>query len=230
VEWSQAETFTPREFRGPVAVLQEVPPECLDEAGRFAEPGWRLVEEALQREASPQKLGQLLSVVQACASAIRVFLARRSVIEVFSQELDLDLCASPLRKREAALLDFVALYNRLAELSQEGEPDEDEFGPPDWMLPLPRGLRLPPLDLEELKPDPDELQLMRERLATADEEEWQQAAEELAVIGAMGDIDAQLRARVRHRGRELGSLNRAIDELAKGRLSEEGAETELSRL
>ena len=34
VEWSQAETFTPREFRGPVAVLQEIPPECLDEAGQ----------------------------------------------------------------------------------------------------------------------------------------------------------------------------------------------------
>ena len=32
VEWSRAETFTPREFRGPIAVLQEVPPECLDEA------------------------------------------------------------------------------------------------------------------------------------------------------------------------------------------------------
>ena len=59
VEWSRAETFTPREFRGPIAVLQEVPPECLDEAGRFVEPGWRLVEEALQREASPEKLEQL---------------------------------------------------------------------------------------------------------------------------------------------------------------------------
>src|SRR5688500_9605238 len=46
VEWSQAETFTPREFRAPIAVLQEVPPECLDETGRFVEPGWRSVEEA----------------------------------------------------------------------------------------------------------------------------------------------------------------------------------------
>ena len=72
---------------------------------------------------------------------------------MFSQELDLDLCAPPVRKREEALRDFVALYNRLAEMSQEAEPDEDGFVPPDWMLPLPRALRLPPLDLEELKPD-----------------------------------------------------------------------------
>ena len=215
VEWSQAETFTPREFRGPIAVLQEVPPECLDEAGRFVEPGWRLVEKALRREASPEKLEQLQSIAAACASAIRVFLARMAVIEVFSQELDLDLCAPPVRKREQALRDFVALYNRLAEMSQEAEPDEDGFVPPDWMLPLPRALRLPPLDLEELKPDANEIERMRERLATPDEEEWRQAAEELAVIGAMGDIDAELRERVRQRGRELGSLNRAIDELAK---------------
>ena len=67
---------------------------------------------------------------------------------------------------------------------------------------------------------------MRERLATPDEEEWRQAAEELAVIGAMGDIDPELRERVRQRGRELGSLNRAIDELTSaqvgGRVSDLG--------
>jgi hypothetical protein len=215
VEWSRAETFTPSEFRGPVAVLQEVPPECLDEAGSFIEPGWKLVKEALRREASPEKLDQLHSIAAACASAVRVFLARKAVIEVFSQELDLDLCAPPVRKREQALRDFVALYNRLAELSLEGEPDEDGFVPPDWMLPLPRALRLAPLDLEELRPDPDELQLMRERLTTPDEEDWRLAAEELAVIGAMGEVDADVRERVRQRGSELGSLNRAIDELAQ---------------
>ena len=77
-------------------------------------------------------------------------------------------------------------------------------------------MRLPPLDLKALKPHQSELQLMRERLTTADEEDWRQAAEELAVIGAMGDIDVGLRERVRQRGRELGSLNRAIDELANG--------------
>jgi hypothetical protein len=220
VEWSQAETFTPREFRGPVAVLQEVPFQCLDEAGRFIEPGWRSVDEALRREAGPEKLEQLQSIAAACASAIRVFLARRAVIEVFSQELDLDLCAPPARKREQALRDFIALYNRLAEMSQEGEPDEDGFVPPDWMLPLPRDLRMPPLDLERLKPEPDEIQRMREQLATADEEAWRQAAEELAVIGGMGDVDAELREQVRQRGRELGSLNRAIDELTQGRRSD----------
>jgi hypothetical protein len=217
LEWSKADTFTPREFRGPIAVLQEVPPECLDEAGRFVEPGWRSVEKALGREASPEKLDQLRSIADACASAIRVFLARIAVIEVFSQEIDLDLCAPPVRKREQALRDFIALYNRLAEMSQEGEPDEDGFVPPDWMLPLPRALRLLLLDLEELKPDANELQRMREQLAIADEEAWRQAAEELAVIGAMGDIDAELREQVRQRGRELGSLNRAIDALAKSK-------------
>jgi hypothetical protein len=224
VEWSQAETFTPREFRGLVAVLQEVPPDCLDEAGRFVEPGWRLVEEALRREAGPDKLQQLRSIAAACASAVRVFLARKAVIEVFSQELDLDLCAPPVRKREQALRDFVALYNRLAEMSHEAEPDEDGFVPPNWMLALPRDLRLPPLDLEELRPDPYEFQLMRERLATPDEEGWRQAAEELAVIGAMGDIDPELRKRLRQRGRELGSLNLAIDELAKGKRSNSESE------
>ena len=65
---------------------------------------------------------------------------------------------------------------------------------------------------------------MRERLATPDEEEWRQAAEELAVIGAMGDIDPELRERVRQRGRELGSLNRAIDELAKGKVKPPGCQ------
>ena len=64
---------------------------------------------------------------------------------------------------------------------------------------------------------------MRERLATPDEEAWRHAAEELAVIGAMGDIDAELRERVRQRGRELGSLNRAIDELAQGMRSSDGS-------
>jgi hypothetical protein len=215
VEWSQAETFTPHEFRGPIAVLQEIPPECLDGAGRFAEPGWQLVEKALRREASPEKLEQLRSMTDACASAVRVFLARMAVIEVFSEELDLDLCAPPVRKRKRALRDFVALYNRLAEMSQEAEPDKDGFVPPDWMLPLPRGLRLPVLAVEELKPDSNELDLMRERLAMPDEEEWRQAAEELAVIGAMGEIDAEIRAQIRQRGRELSSLNRAIDEVAR---------------
>jgi hypothetical protein len=215
VEWSQAETFTPREFRGPIAVLQEVPPECLDEAGRFVEPGWRSVEEALRREASPEKLDQLHTIAAACASAIRVFLARKAVIEVFSQELDLDLSAPPVRKREEGLRDFVALYNRLAEMSRESEPDEDGFVPPDWMLPLPRALQLPQLDLEELKPDATEIELMQERLAVPDEKAWRQAAEELAVIGAMGEIEPEVRRRLRQRGREFGSLNRAIDELAE---------------
>jgi hypothetical protein len=219
VDWSQTETFTPSEFRGPIAVLQEIPPECLDEAGKFVEPGWQLVEKALRREASSEKLDQLRSIADACASAIRVFLARMAVIEVFGQGLDLDLCAPPVRKREQALHDFIALYNRLAEISQEAEPDEDGFVPADWMLPLPRALRLPVLDLDELKPDANEIQRMRDRLATPDEAEWRQVAEELAVIGAMGDIDAELRQRVRQRGRELGSLNRAIDELARGGLS-----------
>jgi hypothetical protein len=31
----------------------------------------------------------------------------------------------------------------------------------------------------------------------------------------MGDIDPELRERLRQRGRELGSLNQAIDELAQ---------------
>ena len=39
------------------------------------------------------------------------------------------------------------------------------------------------------------------------------AAEELGVVGALGEADAELRERVRRRGLELGCFNRALDEL-----------------
>ena len=179
------------------------------------EPGWRLVEEALRREASPEKLEQLQSIAEACASAIRVFLARRAVIEVFGQELDLDLLrshrsASGSRRCATSSPSTTAL----AEMSQEAEPDEDGFVPPDWMLPLPRALRLPPLDLEELKPDPDEIQRMREPLAVPDEEAWWQAAVELGdTRRTQGDVDPDLKERVRRRGRELGSTDGALGDI-----------------
>jgi hypothetical protein len=215
-EWQErgrAAWLTPLEFRGPVAVLQEIPPGCLDGEGRFVEPGWKRIEEQFQHEAEPEKLERIGSTVKACEAFIRAFLARKAIIEVFSQELGLDLFIPLVREREEVLRDMVALYNRLAEMSREGEPDEDGFVPPGWLLPLPRDLRLPPIDPEELKPDPDEVELMRQRLATPLGEAWWEAAFELGVCGALGDWQPELKERLRRRGQELGSINLACEEL-----------------
>jgi hypothetical protein len=203
----------PARVPGPVAVLQEVPPGCLDGEGRFVEPGWERIEERFRHEAKPEKLERIGAIVKACEAFIRTFLARKAIIEVFSQELGLDLFIPLVREREGVLRDMVALYNRLAEHSREGEPGEDGFVPPDWMLPLPRDLRLPPLDPKELEPDPEEVELMRQRLATPLGEAWWEAAFELGVCGALGDWQPELKEQLRRRGRELGSINLACEEL-----------------
>ena len=140
-EWAeqgQAEDLTPPEFRGPVAVLQEVPPECLDEQGRFVEPGWQQIEDRLRRETRPDKLQALQQAIASCQLFIRVFLARKAVIEVFSQELGLDLFIPAVRDREQAIRDLLAIYNEQAARSWEGEPDAEGFVPPDETLALPR--------------------------------------------------------------------------------------------
>ena len=137
VEQGRAEYLTPSEFQGPVAVLQEVPPEYLDEQGRFVEPGWQQIEDQLRREIRPDKLQSLQEEIASCQLFIRVFLARKAVIEVFGQELGLDLFIPPVRDREQAIRDLLAIYNQQAARSWEGEPDEDGFVPPDEVLHFP---------------------------------------------------------------------------------------------
>ena len=129
-EWAeqgQAEDLTPSEFRGPVAVLQEVPPEYLDEQGQFVDPGWQQIEGQLRRETRPDKLQALQEEIASCQLFIRVFLARKAVIDVFSQELGLDLVIPPVRDREQAIRDLLAIYNQQAARSWEAEPDAEGF-------------------------------------------------------------------------------------------------------
>ena len=209
----QAEDLTPSEFRGPVAVLQEVPPEYLDEQGQFVEPGWQQIEDQLRREIRPDKLQALQEEIASCQLFIRVFLARKAVIDVFSQELGLDLFIPPVRDREQAIRDLLAIYNQQAARSWEGEPDEDGFVPPDEVLPFPRDLRLPLIDVAKLEPDPAEVELMRQSLGTPLVDEWWAAADELGICGALGDVSPDCKERLRRRGRELGSINLAIQNL-----------------
>ena len=141
-EWAeqgQAEDLTPSEFRGPVAVLQEVPPEYLDEQGQFVDPGWQQIEGQLRRETRPDKLQALQEEIASCQLFIRVFLARKAIIDVFSQELGLDLVIPPVRDREQAIRDLLAIYNQQAARSWEAEPDEEGFVLSDEML-LSRGI------------------------------------------------------------------------------------------
>ena len=105
-------------------MLQEVPPECLDEQGRFVDPGWQQIEDQLRREIRPDKLQALQEEIASCQLFIRVFLARKAVIEVFGQELGLDLVIPPVRDREQAIRDLLAIYNQQAARSWEGEPDD----------------------------------------------------------------------------------------------------------
>ena len=121
VERQAAEDLTPSEFQGPVAVLQEVPPEYLDEQGQFVDPGWQQIEEQFRRALRPDKLQALQVEIASCQLFIRVFLARRAVIDVFSQELGLDLVIHPVRHREQAIGDLLAIYNQQAARSWEGE-------------------------------------------------------------------------------------------------------------
>ena len=114
VEQGQAEDLTPCEFRGPVAVLQEVPSEYLDDHGQFVDPGWQQIEEQFRRALRPDKLQALQVEIASCQLFIRVFLARRAVIDVFSQELGLDLVIPPVRHREQAIGDLLAIYNQEA--------------------------------------------------------------------------------------------------------------------
>jgi hypothetical protein len=212
VEYSKAEWLTPPEFRGPVAVLQEIPPACLDENGRFVEPGWLEVENEFRRQARPESLEWLRPAVQVCEGLVRAFLARRAIIEVFGRELGLDLLPPMLRERNEAIRDLAAAYNPLAALSQESQPDEEDFNSPEWALPLPRDLRLPPIDISGLKPEPAEVERMREALATLDAQAWWEAALELGVVGAVGTTDPELEEQVRQRGREPDSFNITADE------------------
>jgi hypothetical protein len=194
VEYAKAAWLTPAEFRGPVAVLQEIPPACLDGEGRFVEPGWRAVKEALRREATPEKLEQLRSAVDTCQVLLRAFLARRAIIEVFGRELGLDLLPPMLREREEALRGLLSAYNPLATLSQEGKPDEDGIVPPDWILPDLTDLRLASIDVETLELGPRECDLLREALAVPDAQAWWEVALEVGAVGALASIDAPIRA------------------------------------
>ena len=140
----QVEDLTPSEFRGPVAVLQEVRPECLDEQGRFVDPGWRQIEGQLRREVRPDKLQALQEEIASCQLFIRVFLARKAVIDVFGQELGLDLFIPPVRDREQAICDLLDIYNQQAARSWEGEVDEDGFVPSGRGAAFPKGFQAAP--------------------------------------------------------------------------------------
>ena len=215
-EWAGhagAAWLTPAEYRGPVAVLREVPPDRLDGAGRFADPGWKWVQDVIRREGRSERLEQLRSTAAVAEVLLRVFLARVAVVEALGEGIGLDLVPPPLRRREAALRELLADYGRLAAMGREGEPDEDGYVPPEWLLPLPRDLNLPPLDLDGLGPDPGEVGCMREALAVPDAEGWWEAALGLGVLGALGEADAELWEQLRRRGRELGSINLALEEL-----------------
>ena len=170
-----------------MAVLQDVPPEYLEEQGQFVDPGWQQIEEQLRRALRPDKLQALQVEIASCQLFIRVFLARKAVIDVFSQELGLDLVIPPIRDREQAIGDLLAIYSQQAARSWESEPDEDGFVPPDEVLPFPSDLRLPLIDVGKLEPDPADVELMRQSLGTPLVDDWWQAADELGICGALGD-------------------------------------------
>jgi hypothetical protein len=109
------QSFTPIEFEGPVAVLHECSPDCLDENGRFVEPGWRRIEDGLRREITPAKLAGLNQVVESCQSTVRAFLASTAIVKLFNQELGLDLVPPPLREEEEALRGMLAVFNQLVD-------------------------------------------------------------------------------------------------------------------
>ena len=188
VEQGSAEYLTPSEFQGPVAVLQEIPPEYPDRQDRFVDPGWEQIEGQLRREIRPDKLQALQGEIASCQLFIRAFLPRKAVIDVFSQELGLDLVIPPVRDREQAIRDLLAIYNQQAALSWEVQHDEDDFVPPHEMLNFPIDLRLPLIDMAMLEPDPADVALMRRSLGTPLIDEWWAAADELAICGALGDV------------------------------------------
>ena len=67
--------------------------------------------------------------------------------------------------------------------------------------------------MAKLEPDPAEVELMRQSLATPLVDEWWEAADELGICGALGDVDPDRKERLRRRGRELGSINLAVQNL-----------------
>jgi hypothetical protein len=54
---------------------------------------------------------------------------------------------------------------------------------------------------------------MRQRLATPLVDDWWEAADELGICGALGDVDPDRKERLRRRGRELGSIHLAVQDL-----------------
>ena len=196
-----------------MAVLQEVPPECLDEQGQFVDPGWQQIEDQLRREIRPDKLQALQEEIASCQLFIRVFLARKAIIDVFGQELGLDLVIPPVRDREQAIHNLLDIYNQQAARSWEAEPDAEGFVLSDEMLSFPRDLRLPLIDAARLEPDPAEVELMRQSLVTPQVDDWWEAADELGVCGALGDMDLDRKERLRQRGRKLGWSRVAIQDL-----------------
>ena len=51
---------------------------------------------------------------------------------------------------------------------------------------------------------------MRRSLGTPLIDEWWAAADELGICGALGDVSPDYKEHLRRRGRELGSINLAI--------------------
>ena len=101
VEQGRAEYLTPSRIpRSCGSAAGDPPPECLDEHGQIVEPGWKRIEEGLQRELRPERLKDLQQAIDIFRLLIRAFLARRAIIEVFSQEIGLDLFWRPVRERK----------------------------------------------------------------------------------------------------------------------------------
>ena len=155
-EWSRAEHFTPAEFRGPVAVLTEAPPDCLDGAGRYVEPGREAVEEAVRERGRAGEAEALRSVAEASAARVRAVLVRRAIIRVFGRDRGWTRCP----RASGAGGDLAGAGRGLRTAGS------DQQEPGRWTRTAltrrtrwaaPEGLGLPVIDLEQLEPDPEEV-------------------------------------------------------------------------
>ena len=137
VERGRAEHFTPIRSRGRWRSCRRLHRSAGMRTAASWIPAGRGSRTGSGGRSRPGKFEVLHQVIASCQSSLRVFLSLKAIIELFSQELGLDLCLPPVRDGGGSAQGHAHRLQSAGEMCREGEPDEDGFVPADRMLHLP---------------------------------------------------------------------------------------------
>jgi len=152
------------------AIIQDPPEDMLDERGYWVEE-WPELLSGLDilredwKEKHPESLEEFLETMHTAVKAqLCNFLAGQKLVEVVSELIGVPF-AEDFKKWERDIKNVVAIYNGYLEKASKGYKG--------------RKLELPELDITSLRPDPGELEYLKERIAIAQGAEWIEEANEI---------------------------------------------------